>query len=375
MTPADIPAEAGNRFRRIAVFGVGLIGGSLGLALKKLDPTIDILGVDDPKVLDLARKRGVIDRGLELGQIEGGLAEIDLVILSTPVSAIPELLELVGKEVRSGTVITDTGSTKARIMESAKLLPPEVSFIGGHPMAGSERRGLEAADPFLFENAVYVLCQAESVPDDTFKSLAALMVGIGARVKPLDAGLHDRIAAYTSHLPQLVALSLVNILGRSENDSGDYFALAAGGFRGLTRIADSPADIWADICRTNSEFITEVVHEFKEELDRIAANLLRPELADDFGRARDYRRRLPKDTRGFLNPLYDLMVEVTDRPGILSTITTSLYDKGLNIKDIEVLKIREGTSGVLRLGFEDQRTRQEGETILSSLGYRCWSQE
>jgi prephenate dehydrogenase len=375
MTASDHSTVAGTRFKRVAIFGVGLIGGSLGLALKRLDPSIDILGVDDPKILRLARKRGAVDRGLELGQIKDGLADIDLVILSAPVSAIPELLKLVGQEVRPGTVITDTGSTKARIMEAAGSLPPKISFIGGHPMAGSEKRGIEAADPFLFENAVYVLCRAQSVPTETFDSLAALMVGIGARVKPLDASLHDRIAAYTSHLPQLVAVSLVNILGGSENDSGDYFALAAGGFRGLTRIADSPADIWSDICRTNSQYITEVVNEFKQELDHIAGHLHSPELADDFGRSRDYRQRLPKDTRGFLNPLYDLMVEVTDRPGILSSITTSLFERGLNIKDIEVMKIREGTSGVLRLGFENQRTRQEAEVILNDLGYRCWSQE
>lgn len=336
----------------IAIVGVGLIGGSLGLALKRSGSASHVVGVSRPETIDRALASGAIDEGVSYDALGEGVDGADIVFLCTPISRILELLPVTMESVQAGCVVTDVGSTKHAICEVASAhRRPDVHFVGGHPMAGSEWRGVEAADPFLFQNAIYVLTPDVDVDESAVASLADCVGSTGARTLILDAETHDRVAAAISHLPQLMATSLVGMVGRLDAPEGLALKMAAGGFRDMTRIASSPYDMWRDICRTNAAAIRTCVSQFRESLDAITARLEADELASDFSYAQDIRAGIPSDSKGFMSPLHELRLMIEDRPGVIAEIGGLLAEAEINIKDIEVMKVREGEGGSIRLGF------------------------
>lgn len=360
---------------RIAIVGTGLIGGSLGLVWKSRMNDVEIIGFDEPRVLEIARSRGAIDLGA--ASVENAVEDADIVVLATPIASILTLLERIAERVKAGVVITDVGSVKRPVVDRARdVLPPHATFIGGHPMAGSERRGIEHADRLLFENASYVLCPPDGSPGEHFAkhhgALLSLIQGSGARVIVLSPDRHDQIAATVSHLPQLLAVGLTNY-ARARNTADDAFLqLAAGGFRDMTRIASSPFEVWRDIIVANSGPILDVLAAFTTTLqsirNRVGADDLEG-LAEMFDNARTTRETIPRDTKGFLHPLADVYVYAEDRPGELLSIVGALHASDLNIKDIELLKIREGTGGAFRIGFSDEATADEAAQALTEAGY------
>ena len=179
--------------------------------------------------------------------------------------------------------------------------------------------------------------------------------------------------AAISHLPQIIAVSLVNLIGQKENEQLPYFELAAGGFRDLTRIASSPFDIWSDIIDSNKENIAEVLKDFIAILEQSDLNL--DNLEKDFERANSYRERLPKKNKGFLSPLVDVLVYVTDQVGVISKISNALADKDIDIRDIELLKIREKEGGVFRLSFSNVKEAQTAVNVLNSVNFRAYIRE
>lgn len=357
-------------FKDILIVGVGLIGGSLGLALKRKNPDCKITGVSSMSAVKNAVEMGAIDCGFPYEKLEEAVAGKDVVFLCTPINVILEHIERIAHFVEPGTVITDVGSTKRIISEKAAAFFPEgVHFIGGHPMTGSEKSGVNASDPFLFQNAIYVLCPSESTGKEKVDKLSGFLSGIGARIIILDASHHDGIAAAVSHLPQMLAVSLVNSIGSVNYNPGAYLQLAAGGFRDMTRIASSSFSMWDDICRTNEDYIKKVIDSFIISLENLKERIGTPLLKDDFERANLTRASIPKDTKGFLNTLYEILVVVEDKPGVIAAIASVLADKGINIKDIEVLKVREGEGGTLRLAFELEHEADSAIEILKSDGY------
>ncbi len=353
--------------QRTTVVGVGLIGGSLALALRKGGYEGEIVGVSRPSTLDEAGRLRVIDRGVPHERLQEAVAESDLVVLAGPISSISEQLELIaslGDRLREGLVITDVGSTKRAVLAAAARLPDHVHFIGGHPLAGSELRGVAAAEPFLFQNAYYVLTPAPGVPPRVTASFTAFVETTGAHVVVLDAEAHDRVAAAISHLPQLLAVSLVRFLDElgPHRDSGKK--LAAGGFRDMTRIASSPYSMWRDIIGTNRDVIAEMVDEFSAHFRETLGDLSDETLAPAFQEAGATRGEIPRDTKGFMTKLFDVLVVVEDQPGVIVGICAPLAERGINVLDIEVLKVREGEGGTLRLAF---RAREEAETAVAAL--------
>ncbi len=364
--------------RKIGIIGVGLIGGSLGLVWKKRVDDLEIVGFDDPGVLDRAVERGAIDRGA--ATLEHAVSGADLVVLATPIRTIIRLLEEVAPHLRKGALVTDVGSVKRPIANHAReTLPDHVTFVAGHPMAGSERRGIAHADALLFENATYVLCPPAGMAEETFESEYASFVELirstGARLILLQPDRHDRIAAVVSHLPQLLAVTLMNH-AREENAKDDAcLGLAAGGFRDMTRIASSPFDVWQDIVVANNGPILDVLASFASRLQSIRHRVAAEELdsiRSMFETARSARESIPRDTKGFLHPLADVYVYAEDRPGELMSITRTLHEASLNIKDIELLKIREGTGGAFRIGFNDDATADEASSALAREGYTAY---
>jgi prephenate dehydrogenase len=343
---------------RIALLGTGLIGGSLALAWQQSDLDCTIVGYDEPDVLEQADERGALDA--KAADPVTAVEEADVVVLATPLGAMLELMDTIAEHVPAGAVVTDVGSVKRPVHDQARdVLPDDAPFVGGHPMAGAEHAGIAHADPLLFENATYVLCPPDAdLSTDTLRSaypnVVALVEATGARPMLLDAVTHDRIAAAVSHLPQLVAVALVGTLA-DHADRDQALELAAGGFRDMTRIASSPFNVWRDILVGNEGAILDAVSSFSRQLQRLRNRLITDDydaLEDAFEKAHDTRDDVPRNRKGFLQPLADVYVRAADEPGVLHRLTGLLHDAGLNIKDIELLTYREDSGGTFRLSFE-----------------------
>lgn len=266
--------------RRVAIFGVGLIGGSFALALRKAGFDGEIAGVSSAKTIETAIGMNVIDRGLDAEQ---AIQRADLIYLSQPISGIVETIERMGPRLRPGTLVTDAGSTKKRIVDRARECISESVFVGGHPIAGKERSGVLEAEPELFEGRPYILCTLDNDSWDKsqFRDFYQWIVRIGARPVVLDADEHDRLVAFTSHLPQLISTALASVLA----DVDGAAAVAGPGVLGLTRLAVSPFTIWRDILKSNDEHIANALSRFLAKLEFIGRSITSDELSIEFERA------------------------------------------------------------------------------------------
>ena len=250
---------------RIAIIGLGLIGGSLGLALRKADAGFEVVGfARRPEVASRAFELGAVDR-TELSLLSA-VKGADLVIISTPAMAMKGILAEMGVGLRQGSIVTDTASTKARVLDWAKqTLPPSVSFIGGHPMAGKEASGVEAADGDLFRGCNYLLIAGSGASEEARDRVAAMVRQIGANPLFMDASEHDSLVAGISHLPLLISVALVAVTTKSPLWP-KMATLAASGFRDLSRLASGDPLMSRDICLTNREPIIKWIDDYIEEL-------------------------------------------------------------------------------------------------------------
>ena len=280
------------KIRQITVCGVGLIGGSLGLALRKAGFTGRLVGYGRPATIEKAQRRGAIDCGFS--NLAEAVADADVVYLSTPILTILELLGKLPSLVKEEALITDAGSTKAVICErGAKLFPSRPWFVGGHPMAGKETTGIDSADADLFQGARYALTphSRHHLDPPVARSFMAWLDRIGARVLVLDAELHDEIVTWTSHLPQLVSTALAVAVMDNVKLPEDL-ELSGGGLRDASRLADSAYNVWRDICFTNAENLEQALTAFTQALEHLRDNLRSRELEQIFERANELRRRL-----------------------------------------------------------------------------------
>ncbi len=250
-------------FDAMAIAGVGLIGGSLGMAAKKNSLTRRVIGIGrSEQKLMRAKILGAIDEySLDF---ENGASEADLVVICTPVRTVVPTLERMAANLKEGAVVTDVGSTKREIVEQATaLMPAGTSFIGGHPMAGSEESGVESAFPDMFLGATYALTPTNATDLEALRRMTELAEGIGARVEVMDPKEHDLAVAIISHLPHAMSAALLHAASGS---GGKALRLAAGSFRDLTRISDSPPQIWQDICLTNRDSLMRAIGEIQGPL-------------------------------------------------------------------------------------------------------------
>jgi prephenate dehydrogenase len=357
-------------FKQITIIGIGLIGGSLGLAIKRRLRNMKVTGVDKPRVLRRARQRGAIDVA-ELN-LAKAVSHADLVILACPTAKILQLLPAVAKHSLPTTVVTDVGSVKSKIVRMSGKLFPRGNFVGGHPMAGLEFSGIDAAHPLLFENAVYVLTSTKDTKSTNIKRLIGFLQTLGARVMMMNAETHDTVASVVSHLPQLTAVALMNVAGRRSRTASKHLQLAAGGFRDMTRIASSRFEIWNDILGFNRREIDRALQLLERELKKYRNSLRRrssSQIKQDFTRARKLRNAIPRNMKGFLHSLSDLFVYVQDRPGVLAKMTGALSLAKINISDLELLKVREGSGGTFRLSFESKELASRAARILRKRGF------
>lgn len=284
----------------LAIIGVGLIGGSFGLAVKeKLRERVHITG--------LCRSRSSIEAALRRGAVDEASADAasavrgaDIVYLSTPVLQMVSMVETIRPFLKKGAVVTDAGSTKEYLWnEIPPRLPEGVYYVSGHPMTGKEKSGVEAADKDLFRHKCYVLMEETTAPPEIYERVADLVKLTGANLTTLDVKRHDRCAAVISHVPHVTAAALVTLLDRSGGDLSAALKLAGGGFKDTTRIASSNADMWADICLTNSAAIAEYLRHLtvilEEVVDAVEAGN-RAALYDYFTAAKERRDRILDET-------------------------------------------------------------------------------
>lgn len=342
---------------KITIIGVGLIGGSFGMALSSQGLANLVTGFDiDQENLDLALETQAINNIAD--SLEEAVSEADLVVIATPVGLTIDYISKIAPLIKKGCIVTDVGSTKSKITQAARqLMPLGTFFVGGHPMTGSEVTGVRGADRYLFENAVYILTPTVDTDLVSLEKIRQLVISLGSKVIEILPEDHDLMVAGVSHLPHLVATALVNTVGEIQKDYKDILMLAAGGFRDTTRVASGHPLMWRDICLTNKESIIFTLDKFGDVLAQMRSMI---EKCDDkgiesvFDQARNLRQNIPAKLRGYLPVIYEIVVTVPDHPGIIASLASLLGNEGINICDIEILRVREGEGGTIRLAFSTE---------------------
>ena len=356
----------------VLIIGLGLIGGSVALAIKKEHPASTIYGYDlNPDSMKLAHILQVIDDGVEDDQQLQRTAEMaDLIILATPVQQSEHWIGTIASwQLKRDAIVTDVGSTKQKIMDKARLLNTrQITFIGGHPMAGSHKSGVQAAKALLFENAFYLLTPYDGESEIQVEKLKDWLRGTRAKFLVLSAKEHDELTGVVSHLPHIVAASLFRQAMISKSNQDLLQRLAAGGFRDITRIASSNPYMWRDILIHNKEVLLDLLHQWNEEMEMVI-NLIEAEEEDQileyFLTAKEYRDNLPTKAKGAIPAFYDLYIDLPDYPGVISEITGLLAQESINIINIQILETREDLFGVLVISFQTFEDRLRAKTCIN----------
>ncbi|MFA5804486.1 MAG: prephenate dehydrogenase/arogenate dehydrogenase family protein [Melioribacteraceae bacterium] len=355
------------KIEKISIIGLGLIGGSIAKAIKNFSSSHLISGFDYPDILDKALAQKFIDK--KLSSFEESL-EADLIFICLPVDASINIFEKLSDKINSNQIITDVSGVKSVFQEIWDKKERKGFYIGGHPMTGKEKGGFENSDPLLFENCVYILNEsAKEFP--VIDSFTEIIHQLGAKITFLNPKVHDIIVASVSHLPQLLSVSLINSAGLKGSDI-NFFDYAAGGFRDMTRIASSEFNVWEPILRENRKNIIQAIDNFIFDLDQMKKSISNEnykKLTEKFESARVKRDEIPKSNKGFINQIYDVFVFVKDEPGVISKISTALFENKINIKDIELLKIREGSGGTFRIAFESESDAEKARKVIEKIGF------
>ena len=352
---------------RVAVVGLGLIGGSVGLAaagrgdeVVAFDPDPDAAAAG----LETGAAMSVAD------SLEGAVAAADIAVVCGPVARLPELVGRTLEATGAGCAVSDVGSTKARLMAAAGR---SGRFVGGHPVCGSEARGVRNARADMFTGATWFLTPAAETDPECHRRLHAFVAGLGARPVAIDPDAHDRLVALTSHLPHAIANVLMNQAGSGRVDGHDPLAAVGGSFRDMTRVAGANARIWVDIFLDNRDALLDGLREHSRRIDELTRALEREDagfIARWVAEASGNRRRLLQAAYPAVpEELYRVRVHVPDRPGVLSGITQALGAERINIEDFELHHVSPERGGTLTLLVEGEGEAQRASALLESQGY------
>jgi len=365
---------------QVSMIGIGLIGGSIALSLKKkYSNEIFIKGFDSQtSQLHLAESLGVIDQPVI--RIEDAIKGADVIFLCTPVQVLCELLQkvLASPYLKEGAIVTDVGSTKEKIVHISQETLSAGIFIGGHPMAGSHKSGVEAAHDRLFENAYYVLTPTQDTNEDKVAFLEELLQSTQAKIVKMKPEEHDQIVGAISHFPHIIASSLVEHVHHYHEENEWYLRLAAGGFRDITRIASSNPRMWRDIIVSNRKHLLQQMKDWQVKMDEIYDLIStgdEEQIEHFFSHAKKIRDELPERTRGAIPAFYDLYVDVPDHPGVIGQVTTLLGQNKISITNLEILETREDIMGVLRLSFRHEDDLEEAKVIIGQANYAVYRRE
>lgn len=357
--------------KTIGFIGLGLIGGSIAKAIRKFHP--------DYHILAYARHKETLAAALNIGVIDGVLEKederyktCDYIFLCAPVEYNIEYLKYLKNIISDNCIITDVGSVKGPIHEAVEKLEMDHCFIGGHPMAGSEQSGFSNSSDHLLENAYYILTPGGQVSLNKLTEFSELVDSLGAIPMVLTAEEHDFITAGVSHLPHIIASSLVNLISALDNDAEYMKTIAAGGFRDITRIASSSPIMWQQICLENTKNISTVLDEYIRMLIQIRCsvdNRDADQLYQLFAASRDYRDSIDVTSSGLITRAYVLYLDIVDEAGGIATIATILAMDNISIKNIGIIHNREFEQGVLKIEFYEEDAMKRGAALLKKRNY------
>lgn len=353
--------------------GLGLIGGSIAKALKANMNDIRILAYDiNEHTLMQAQEEKIVDSITTC--IDSSFAVCDYIFLCAPVSHNDENLSALKELISADCILTDVGSVKSTTHEHVKNMGLNAQFIGGHPMAGSERIGYQNSNSSLLKNAYYILTPTAEAPYEKLEAYRELVQNMGAIPLVLSPERHDFVTAGISHLPHVIAASLVNLVKDTDSKDGIMKMIAAGGFKDITRIASSSPVMWQQICLTNGENIAKLLQDYidsltkaKEALDKKDAE----ELYHMFDTARTYRESFVNASSGPIKRAFDMTVDIADKPGALANVVNLLAAKELSIKNIGITHNREFAEGSMHIEFYDEESVNVAKELLTLVGYRC----
>ena len=355
--------------KTVYIAGLGLIGASMALGIKRDHPDYEILGYNRSQTSrDIALERGMIDRATDDFASFAPLA--DVIILTLPIrQTITFIQELAGLNLKEGVIISDAGSTKASIVEVAEeyLAGKSIRFVGAHPMAGSHKTGAASADVNLFENAYYIFTPSSLTSPDTIEEMKDLLSGLHARFIEIDAKEHDRVTSQISHFPHILASGLMEQTAVYAQEHEMTRRFAAGGFRDMTRIAESEPGMWTSILLSNRETILERIEDFKNRLDEIGQAISKGEeeqIWNFFNQAREQRQAMEIHKRGGVDSSYDLYVDVRDEEDVILRILELL--RGTSLVNIHINEEnREDIHGILQISFKNAQDMERAERLIT----------
>lgn len=355
--------------KTIYIAGLGLIGASMALGIKRDHPDYKILGYNRSQASrDIALERGMIDRATDNFASFAPLA--DVIILTLPIKqTIAFLQELATLKLKEGVIISDAGSTKSAIVATAEkcFADKPVRFVGAHPMAGSHKTGAASADVNLFENAYYIFTPSSLTTQDTLEEMKGLLSGLHARFIEIDATEHDRVTSQISHFPHILASGLMEQTASYAEEHEMARRFAAGGFRDMTRIAESEPGMWTSILLSNRETIIERIEDFKRRLDEVGQAISKGDenqIWNFFNQAREQRQAMEIHKRGGVDSSFDLYVDVPDEENVILRILELL--RGTSLVNIHINEEnREDIHGILQISFKNAQDLKRAEQVIT----------
>lgn len=357
--------------KKIGFIGLGLIGGSLAKAVRLYYPEYEIIAFDKNKeTLALATQESVID--VAATTIDTNFQNCSYIFLCAPVSYNTAYLKQITEFLHGDCILTDVGSVKTNIHREVKALGIEEHFIGGHPMAGSEKSGFANSKAILIENAYYILTPSAKVSQERLDAYFDFVQSLKALPVILDYEEHDHVTGTISHLPHIIAASLVNFVRSTDTKDEWMKQLAAGGFKDITRIASSSPSMWQHICLKNKDYISQILGQYIELLAQ-AKGLIDSEDAQGiyqmFDTSRNYRNAIPDASSGPIKKSFGVYCDIIDEAGGIATIATILASNNINIKNIGIVHNREFEEGVLRIEFYDGDSSSRAAKLLQKYRY------
>ena len=356
---------------KVGFIGLGLIGGSLAKAIRTYFPDYEIVAFDKNKeALALATQESVID--VAATTIDDNFRNCSYIFLCAPVAFNVAYLKQLTEYLNDACILTDVGSVKTNIHEEVIKLGIEKYFIGGHPMAGSEKSGYANSKAMILENAYFVLTPSKEVSQEKIDKYEQLVSTIHALPIILDYKEHDYITGTISHLPHIIAATLVNYVKDSDTKSELMKRLAAGGFKDITRIASSSPTMWQHICLKNKDNISQILASYIKYLEEVKSMIDSGDgqaIYDWFDSSRIYRNSLPGASSGPSKKAFELYCDIIDEAGGIAAIATILASNGLSIKNIGIVHNREFEEGVLRIEFYDESSSKKAAELLQKFRY------
>lgn len=364
-------------FKSFGFIGLGLIGGSIAKAIRKTIPDAYIVAYGPhPEKFVAGVKEGFINEiSTEIGE---AFRPCDLIFLCAPVSTNNENLAKLKPFLSSHTILTDVGSVKSPINDAVKALGLEKQFIGGHPMAGSEKTGFSNANPLILENAYYILAPTTKVPAEAVEAYRDLVSSIGSIPLILDCEEHDYVTAAISHVPHLIAAALVNLVHDHDTQDCTMKQVAAGGFKDITRIASSSPAMWEAICMSNTENIANLLDSYIDSLKEISAAVRAKQDGYTFKlfeESKEYRDSFATQARGPIKKIYGCYVDIPDETGAIAMIALILANRKISIKNIGIVHNREFEEGVLHVEFYEQKSLDAAIALLRTLQYTVYERK